>query len=449
MAGNNGRDADSEAATYLLPKDSHSPLQSAVQRPVNKAQSAEEGREYFPTPPKPSAADVAPPPTLLEQACAALFYAVASLLVIFVNKLVLTSWGFPSFFFIAVSQFTSTCLVLSLARLTGHVKLARFDRATARAVAPLMMYFLLNTVSGLGGTQRISLPMFTVLRRFSILMTMVLERYILNTVTSSMVQLSVAMMIGGSVMAAYFDLNFELKGYLLILMNDFFTAAYGISIKRALNLNIPQTSLLFFNSLFGAIAMTMIVLIKPGETERIVEFGGWRDSGFICLYLCTSFMGSVLQYSIFLCTRVNSALTTSVVGCAKNLLTTVVGMLGFGHDYEFGMLNCAGMAVSMAGSFLYSWAKWGAVKEVRLDDNQRSGRESETVETGRAGEQHQQGAGDDKESSGDDGQRRAAKGRVGLSSSGRRYRSHRDDPAWGAAQAAKRAQREPPKKPIV
>ena len=67
--------------------------------------------------------------------------------------------------------------------------------------------------------------------------------------------------------------------------------------------------------------------------------------------------GSVLQYSIFLCTRVNSALTTSVVGCAKNLLTTVVGMLGFGHDYEFGMLNCAGMGVSMAGSFLYSWAK--------------------------------------------------------------------------------------------
>lgn len=59
-------------------------------------------------------------------------------------------------------------------------------------------------------------------------------------------KLSVAMMIGGSVMAAYFDLNFELKGYLLILMNDFFTAAYGISIKRALNLNIPQTRCVFY-----------------------------------------------------------------------------------------------------------------------------------------------------------------------------------------------------------
>ncbi|CAM9172120.1 unnamed protein product [Ectocarpus sp. 6 AP-2014] len=298
-----------------------------------------------------------PPPTLAEQAAAASFYATASLLVIFVNKLVLTSKGFPSFFFIAISQFTSTCLVVNVLRLTGHVQLARFDRATAEAVAPLMVIFLLNTVSGLGGTKRISLPMFTALRRFSILMTMIMERYILNTVTSRTVQLSVAMMIGGSILAAYFDLKFELQGYLLILSNDFFTASYSISIKRAMNLKIPQTSLLYFNSLFGAIIMTLVVFIMPGETESIVEFPGWRDPAFIGLYICTSFMGSVLQYSIFWCTRVNSALTTSVVGCAKNLLTTVVGMLGMGDDYEFEVLNFAGMVVSMGGSFLYSWAK--------------------------------------------------------------------------------------------
>lgn len=86
MTGKNGHEAVSEATTYLLPKDPHSPKQSAVHRPVNKAQSAEEGREYFPTPTtkQPAAAEV--PPTLLEQACAALFYASASLLVIFVNK---------------------------------------------------------------------------------------------------------------------------------------------------------------------------------------------------------------------------------------------------------------------------------------------------------------------------------------------------------------------------
>lgn len=48
------------------------------------------------------------------------------------------------------------------------------------------------------------------------------------------------MMIGGALVAALFDLQYELAGYLLILGNDFFTAAYGISVKQSLNLQIPQ-----------------------------------------------------------------------------------------------------------------------------------------------------------------------------------------------------------------
>lgn len=53
-------------------------------------------------------------------------------------------------------------------------------------------------------------------------------------------QLSVAMMIGGALVAAIFDLQFEPKGYLLVATNDFCTAALGIAVKRALNLKIPQ-----------------------------------------------------------------------------------------------------------------------------------------------------------------------------------------------------------------
>jgi len=44
----------------------------------------------------------------------------------------------------------------------------------------LHLLFLGNMLFGLGGTQALSLPMMTVLRRFSILMTMGAEFYILN-----------------------------------------------------------------------------------------------------------------------------------------------------------------------------------------------------------------------------------------------------------------------------
>jgi solute carrier family 35 protein len=64
---------------------------------------------------------------------------------------------------------------------------------------------------GLGGTQELSLPMLIVLRRFTILMTMLGEYFILSVSAKASVQLSVFLMISGAAFAAVNDLAFSLK----------------------------------------------------------------------------------------------------------------------------------------------------------------------------------------------------------------------------------------------
>lgn len=56
---------------------------------------------------------------------------------------------------------------------------------------PLPLLHVGNMVTGLGGTQALPLPMFTALRRISILMTMILEFKILGARPSRAVQISV------------------------------------------------------------------------------------------------------------------------------------------------------------------------------------------------------------------------------------------------------------------
>jgi hypothetical protein len=86
--------------------------------------------------------------------------------------------------------------------------------------------------------------MFTVLRRFSVLMTMYGESYILRMTKSLPVQLSIYAMVFGSIVAASGDLTFDLYGYIYIMLNNIFTAANGIYTKDKLDHSVSVDNFL-------------------------------------------------------------------------------------------------------------------------------------------------------------------------------------------------------------
>ena len=114
-------------------------------------------------------------------------------------------------------------------------------------------------------------------------------------------------------------------------------------------------TVLYLNSLLSAIGVSTIIAMVPGEVERVASFALWTDAGFVANLAFAALMGSVLNLAIFLCTSTNSALTTTVVGCLKNVLTSYLGMF-VGGDYIFSWLNFLGINISIAGSLVYAHA---------------------------------------------------------------------------------------------
>ena len=95
----------------------------------------------------------------------AALFAFSSFSLVAVNKLILTSYSFPSPLSLALGQMLASVLVISWGQFLGVLSLPPFSLQTLVSVQPLPPLYLLNALSGLSSTQMLPLPMFTVLRR--------------------------------------------------------------------------------------------------------------------------------------------------------------------------------------------------------------------------------------------------------------------------------------------
>ncbi|XP_069618151.1 nucleotide sugar transporter SLC35D2 isoform X3 [Ranitomeya imitator] len=303
-------------------------------------------------------------PTRTERLLSAVFYAMSSFLIILVNKSVLTSYRFPSSTFLGVGQMGFTIVILYIGKVHRIISFPDFDRDIPRKVFPLPFLYIGNHLTGLSGTQKLSLPMFTVLRKFSILFTLILEIVILRKRYSLSVILSILAIVIGALIAASFDLTFNLEAYTIVLMNDLFTAAYGVYIKEKMNpQELGKYGVLFYNAAF-MILPTLLYTLWTGEFEKAIHFSKWTHFYFVFQFLLACMMGFVLLYAIVLCSYYNSPLTTTVIGALKNVSIAYIGIF-IGGDYMFSWLNFLGLNICMAGGAAYSFVTfWEAPPSV-------------------------------------------------------------------------------------
>ncbi|XP_059689684.1 nucleotide sugar transporter SLC35D2 [Gavia stellata] len=314
----------------------------------------------------------------LPKVLSALFYGTCSFLIVLVNKALLSAYSFPSPMFLGIGQMAATILILYVSKLNKIVHFPDFDKSIPVKLFPLPLIYVGNHISGLSSTSKLSLPMFTVLRKFTIPLTLLLEIIILGKRHPLSIIVSVFTIILGAFIAAGSDLSFNLEGYTFVLLNDIFTAANGVYTKQKIDpKELGKYGVLFYNACFMVVP-TVIISFSTGDFQQATHFQHWTNVLFVFQFLLSCLLGFLLMYSTVLCSHYNSALTTTVVGAIKNISIAYIGML-IGGDYIFSVLNFIGLNICMAGGLRYSFLTLrGNSKPTQHGDEENALRESKS-----------------------------------------------------------------------
>uniref|UniRef100_A0A914KWP1 Uncharacterized protein n=1 Tax=Meloidogyne incognita TaxID=6306 RepID=A0A914KWP1_MELIC len=79
--------------------------------------------------------------TIFLRVLSAIFYAICSITVIFVNKILLTNYRFPSFLYVAFGQMLTTVVILYLLKRLKFLSFPKMDVSIPEKIFPLPIFF--------------------------------------------------------------------------------------------------------------------------------------------------------------------------------------------------------------------------------------------------------------------------------------------------------------------
>ncbi|XP_010241625.1 PREDICTED: putative UDP-sugar transporter DDB_G0278631 [Nelumbo nucifera] len=302
-------------------------------------------------------------------AYASISYMTCAVLLVMFNKAALSSYNFPCANVITLSQMICSCLLLYVMRFWKIISFTVVDpwALTDNSVTlvplkklvrtlPLASTYLLFMLVSMESVRGVNVPMYTTLRRTTVVFTMIVEYLLTRQKYSSSVVGSVGLIVLGAFIAGARDLSFDSYGYVVVFMANITTAIYLATIARiGKSSGLNSFGLMWCNGIICG-PVLLIWTFFHGDLEITMNFPHLYSPGFQAIMLLSCILAFLLNYSVFLNTTLNSALTQTICGNFKDLFTIGLGWLLFG-GLPFDVLNVFGQFLGFLGSGLYAYCK--------------------------------------------------------------------------------------------
>ncbi|KAI0511244.1 hypothetical protein KFK09_011869 [Dendrobium nobile] len=296
-------------------------------------------------------------PSEILSLLAAVSYGIASMAMVFINKAILMKYAY-SMTLLTVQQL-ATALLIHLGRVLGYTKSSSLNLATAKKLLPLSLFYNANVAFALASLKGVNIPMYIALKRLTPLAVLIAGFFSGKGRPQLQVSLSVLATALGVIIAALGDFSFDLFGYTMALTSVFFQTMYLMLVeKSSAEDGLSSVEIMLYNAILS-LPFLLFLIIATAEFPQslFLLFEKAHSFTFFLIFILSLVMGIVLNFTMFLCTIVNSALTTTIVGVLKGVGSTTLGFLLLG-GVEVHALNVTGLIINTIGGVWYSYAKY-------------------------------------------------------------------------------------------
>ncbi|KAL5127527.1 Nucleotide-sugar uncharacterized transporter 3 [Glycine soja] len=291
------------------------------------------------------------------------------ILLVMFNKAALSSYNFPSANVITLLQMVCSCCFLYLLRCWRMISFSTGEPLhisdnsskfvslkTLKHTLPLSGAYLFYMLVTMESVRGVNVPMYTTLRRTTVVFTMLVEFVLVGQRYTPSVIFSVGLIVFGAFVAGARDLSFDGYGYAVVFMSNIATAIYLATIARiGKTSGLNSFGLMWCNGIICGPVLLIWTFVR-GDLMTTINFPHLFSPGFIVILLFSCMLAFFLNYCIFLNTTLNSAVTQTICGNLKDLFTIGLGWMIFG-GLPFDFWNLIGQFLGFAGSGLYAYYK--------------------------------------------------------------------------------------------
>ncbi|KZV31694.1 hypothetical protein F511_00498 [Dorcoceras hygrometricum] len=284
---------------------------------------------------------------------------------VFINKAVLMQYA-HSMTLLTLQQLVTT-LLIRIGRDMGYTNAKEMNVETAKKLVPVSLFYNANVAFALASLKGVNIPMYIAIKRLTPLAVLVAGFFTGKGRPTTQVTLSVVLTAAGVLIAAFGDFSFDLFGYSMAFTSVFFQTMYLVLVEKSgAEDGLSSVEIMFYNSILS-LPILLFLIISTGEfpSSMSILFAKSTSLSFLVILLLSLVMSIVLNYTMFLCTIVNSALTTTIVGVLKGVGSTTLGFVLLG-GVQVHALNVTGLVINTAGGVWYSLAKYQQKKRNKL-----------------------------------------------------------------------------------